>query len=97
MKFRRECIDINAHFSVPGAGPGRVNDGSPHREFDPSGLRFIERDELTGLLKGDEQCKYLVDSDSDMSGTPPLVEGPLILRSFRRMPKHSCSVFVYFS
>lgn len=46
MKFRRKCIDsdINAHFFLfRGQVPGLVNDGSPHREFDPSGLRFIER------------------------------------------------------
>lgn len=52
-------------------------------------------------MKDDGQCEndmYIGDSDSDMSSLGlPLVEGPLILRSFRRMPKHTCYALVDFS
>lgn len=47
-------------------------------------------------MKDDGQCENDMYMDMSSLGLP-LVEGPLILRSFRRMPKHTCSVLVDFS
>lgn len=49
-------------------------------------------------MKDDGQCENDMYMDMSSLGLP-LVEGPLILRSFRRMPKHTlaCYVLVDFS
>lgn len=44
-------------------------------------------------MKDDGQCENDMYMDMSSLGLP-LVEGPLILRSFRRMPKHTCYVLV---
>lgn len=52
---------------------GRVRVGltTDHRIGSLILLGFGLSSELVGLMKGDEQCKYMVDSDSDMSGDSP--------------------------